>query len=49
MTKEQLEIELKSYSDKLSSLQKDAFRVEGILMYLQDKIRNLSNSDLTIT
>ena len=49
MTKEQLEIELKSYSDKLNSLQKDTFRVEGILIYLQDKIRNLSNSDLTIS
>jgi hypothetical protein len=49
MTKEQLEIELKNYSDKLNTLQKDAFRVEGILMYLQDKIRNLSNSDLTIS
>jgi len=49
MTKEQLEIELKSYSDKLYSLQKDAFRVEGILIYLQEKIKNLLNSDLTNT
>jgi hypothetical protein len=49
MTKEQLEIELKSYSDKLNSLQKDTLRIEGILMYLQDKIKNLPNSDLTIS
>ena len=49
MLKEQLESELKSYLEKLNNLHKDLIRMEGIVLYLQDKIKNLQKSDLTNT
>jgi hypothetical protein len=47
MTKEIIENEIKVYLERLSSLQKDILRIEGIIIYLQDKIKNLENSNLT--
>jgi len=47
MTKEIIENEIKVYFERLSSLQKDILRIEGIVIYLQDKIKNLENSNLT--
>ena len=49
MLKEQLESELKSYLERLNNLQKDSIRIEAIVLYLQDKIKNLQKSDLTNT
>ena len=49
MLKGQQESELKSYLERLNNLQKDSIRIEGIVLYLQDKIKNLQKSDLTNT
>jgi len=47
MTKQIIENDIKIYSERLTLLQKDILRIEGIIIYLQDKIKNLQNSDLT--
>jgi hypothetical protein len=47
MTKQIIENDIKIYSERLALLQKDMLRIEGIIIYLQDKIKNLQNSDLT--
>jgi|GEM_PF-2445009 len=47
MTKQIIENDIKVYAERLGLLQKDMLRIEGIIIYLQDKIKNLENSDLT--
>jgi len=47
MTKQIIENDIKVYSERLGLLQKDMLSLEGIVIYLQDKIKNLENSDLT--
>ena len=47
MTKQIIENDIKVYTERLGLLQKDMLRIEGIVIYLQDKIKNLENSDLT--
>ena len=45
--KELLEKEIQSYFDKANNLKADLLRVEGIILYLQNKIKELENSNLT--
>jgi hypothetical protein len=47
MNKESIEKEIQSYFDKANNLKADLLRVEGIILYLQNKIKELQNSDLT--
>jgi len=47
MNKELLEKELQSYLDKISNLRSDLLRLDGIILYLQNKIKELENSNLT--
>ena len=47
MNKELIEKEIQSYFDKANNLKADLLRVEGIVLYLQNKIKELQNSDLT--
>ena len=47
MNKELLEKELQSYLDKISNLRADLLRLDGIILYLQNKIKELENSNLT--
>ena len=47
MNKELLEKELQSYLDKVSNLRADLLRLDGIILYLQNKIKELENSNLT--
>ena len=47
MNKELLEKELQSYLDKISNLRADLLRLDGITLYLQNKIKELENSNLT--
>ena len=43
MNKESLEKELQSYLEKANNLKADLLRIEGILLFLQDKIKQLQN------
>lgn len=47
MNKESIEKEIQSYFDKINNLKADLLRLEGIILYLQNKIKELQNSDLT--
>jgi hypothetical protein len=47
MTKESIENEIKMYFERTNVLHKDMLRIEGIIIYLQDKLKNLENSDST--
>ena len=47
MDKQTLRKELDFYIEKINSAQKDILRIEGIIIYLQNKIKELENSDLT--
>ena len=47
MNKESLEKELQSYLEKATNLKADLLRIEGISLFLQDKIKQLQNSNLT--
>ena len=47
MNKESIEKEIQSYFDKINNLKADLLRLEGIIFYLQNKIKELQNSDLT--
>ena len=47
MNKDHLEKELQSYLNKSITLRADILRLEGIIFYLQNKIKELQNSDLT--
>ena len=47
MSKESIEKEIQSYFDKANNLKADLLRLEGIIIYLQNKIKELQNSDLT--
>jgi hypothetical protein len=47
MNKESIEKEIQFYFDKANNLKADLLRVEGIILYLQNKIKELQNSDLT--
>ena len=47
MNKELLEKEIQSYFNKANNLKADLLRVEGIILYLQNKIKELENSNLT--
>lgn len=47
MNKELLQKELDIYVEKISGLKVDILRLEGIIFYLQNKIKELENSNLT--
>lgn len=47
MNKESIEKEIQSYFDKINNLKADLLRLEGIILYLQNKIKELQNSNLT--
>jgi hypothetical protein len=47
MNKESLEKELQLYIDKANNFRSDLLRLDGIIIYLQNKIKELENSDLT--
>jgi len=47
MNKDSLEKELQSYLSRSMLLRADILRLEGIIFYLQNKIKELENSDLT--
>jgi hypothetical protein len=47
MNKESIEKEIQLYIDKANNLKSDILRLEGIIIYLQNKMKELQNSDLT--
>ena len=47
MNKKSIEKEIQLYTDKANNLKADILRLEGIIIYLQNKMRELQNSDLT--
>jgi hypothetical protein len=47
MNKESFQKELKFFLDKINSLNADLLRLDGIISYLQNKIKELENSNLT--
>jgi len=47
MNKQLIEKEIHSYLDKANNLKADLLRIEGIILYLQNKIKELENSNLT--
>ena len=47
MDKQTLRKELDFYIEKINSAQKDILRIEGIIIYLQNKIKEFENSNLT--
>jgi hypothetical protein len=47
MNKQLIEKEIQSYLDKANNLKADLLRIEGIILYLQNKIKELENSNLT--
>jgi hypothetical protein len=47
MNKQFLQKDLESYLNKSINLRADLLRIEGIIVYLQNKIKELENSDLT--
>jgi len=47
MNKQLIEKEIQSYFDKTNTLKADLLRIEGIILYLQNKIKELENSNLT--
>jgi hypothetical protein len=47
MNKESLEKELQSYLNRSHILKADLLRLDGIIVYLQNKIKELENSNLT--
>jgi hypothetical protein len=47
MNKESIEKEIQLYIDKANILKADILRLEGIIIYLQNKMKELRNSDLT--
>jgi hypothetical protein len=49
MDKQILRKELDFYIEKINSAQKDILRIEGIIIYLQNKIKEFENSNLTNT
>jgi hypothetical protein len=49
MNKESIEKEIQFYLNKADTLKADLLRIEGIILYLQNKIKELQNSNLTNT
>jgi hypothetical protein len=47
MNKEYLEKELQTFIDKANFLRAELLRLDGIIIYLQNKIKELQKSDLT--
>ena len=47
MNKESFQRDLKFYLDKANALNADLLRLDGIIIYLQNKIKELENSNLT--
>jgi hypothetical protein len=47
MNKDCLEKELQSYLNRSNTLRADLLRLDGIIIYLQNKIKELENSNLT--
>ena len=47
MNKESLEKELQIFIDKANIFRADLLRLDGIIIYLQNKIKELQKSDLT--
>jgi hypothetical protein len=41
MNKESIEKDIRSYLDKANNLKADLLRIEGIIIYLQNKIKEL--------
>jgi hypothetical protein len=47
MNKTELEKEMQMYVERLSFFKNDILRLEGIIFYLENKIKELQNSNLT--